>query len=225
MYQFSLKGSVCGEAPKLIITFLNALKRKLCSHGSHKPTSSLNFILALRDKKLGFCPSRRASISPPSDQGPHHGCGQHVPRWPQPAGWLGRGGQPGVAATVGRIPSTCDGATPQTDRSGQFTRLRPPPTHSSCAADPPSGGPGKVGDETSKGRKQNKQRRAIRRQPIYRRGCSGWQKCRSPAGKCFDLLTLHFSLKEIKSTFSTFKNDYFNVPEINHNRKYYGKNI
>lgn len=85
-----------------------------------------------------------------------------------PAGCPGQDGQPCLAATVGRTPSTCDGVTPQTDRSGQFTRLRPPPT-SSCVADPPSGGPGKVGDETSKGRKQNKQRWALRRQPIQRR--------------------------------------------------------
>ena len=32
MYQFSLKGCVSGEAPKLMITFLNPLKRKLGIH-------------------------------------------------------------------------------------------------------------------------------------------------------------------------------------------------
>lgn len=32
------------------------------------------------NKEFGFRPSRGASIPPPADQGPHHGCGQHVPR-------------------------------------------------------------------------------------------------------------------------------------------------
>lgn len=208
MYQFSLKGGVCGEAPKLIITFLNPLKRKLGSHSkvtnlpgvwiSSWPWGIRSLDSALRGELRFLHPLTRAPTMVVDSMSPG-GRG--------PAGCPGRDGQPCLVATVGRTPSTCDGATPQTDRSGQFTRLRPPPTHSSCVADPPSGGPGKVGDETSKGRKQNKQRWALRRQPIQRRGCSVWRKRRSPAGKCFVLLTLHFSLKEIKPTFSTFKND------------------
>lgn len=159
MYQFSLKGCVSGEAPKLMITFLNPLKRKL---GIHSKVTNLPRVWisswlwgiisldsALRGELRFLHPLTRAPTMVVDSMSP----GGHGPtRCP------GRGGQPCLAATVGRIPSTCDGATPQTDRSGQFTSLQPPPTHSSCVVDPPSGGPGKVGDETSKGRKQNKQR-------------------------------------------------------------------
>ena len=224
MYQFSLKGSVCGEAPKLLFTFLKALKRKLCSHSkvTNLPRVWISpWLWGMR----GLDSALRGELRflHPLTRAPTMVVDSMSPGGRSPAGWPGRAGQPCVAATVGRLPSTCDAVTAQTDRSGHFARLQPPPTHSSCAADPPSGGPGKVGDETSKGRKQKKQRRAVRRQPIHRGGCSLWQKCHSPAGKCFDLLTLHFSLKEIKFTFSAFKNDYFNVPEINHNRKDYEK--